>query len=100
MELRAHSSYSEKDYEINYWRTSSGFEVDFILNEGKIALEIKSSSSVNYRQLKGLRAFAEEHNPERLIVVSLDSLPRKTEDNIEIFPWKVFLKKLWSGKII
>lgn len=31
MEMVAHSSYSELDYEINFWRTRSGLEVDFVL---------------------------------------------------------------------
>jgi predicted AAA+ superfamily ATPase len=97
MELRAHSSYSELNYPLSYWRTSSGYEVDFVLNEGETAIEVKSSDQVNYRHLKGLRAFREEHSPRRAIVVSRDPAPRKTDDGIEILPWRVFLDELWTG---
>ncbi|MFH1946036.1 MAG: DUF4143 domain-containing protein, partial [Acidobacteriota bacterium] len=38
-ELAAHSSYSDLHYTINFWRTRSGQEVDFILDEGRIAVE-------------------------------------------------------------
>jgi uncharacterized protein len=97
MELKAHSSYTEQFYPITYWRTSSGFEVDFILGEGEIAIEVKSSDQVNYRHLKGIRAFREEHSPRRSIVVSCDEKPRITDDGIEILPWRVFLNGLWEG---
>jgi uncharacterized protein len=97
MELQAHASYSEQFYPISYWRTASGFEVDFILGDGEIAIEVKSSTQVNYRQLKSLRAFKEEHAPRRSIVVSMDSAPRMTDDSIEILPWNVFLDALWEG---
>ncbi|OQY50631.1 MAG: hypothetical protein B6240_01310 [Desulfobacteraceae bacterium 4572_87] len=43
MQMIAHSTYSELGYEINFWRTKSGMEVDFILGKGEIAVEIKGS---------------------------------------------------------
>jgi hypothetical protein len=33
-------------------------------------------------------------------LVSLDFNPRRTEDNIEILPWNIFLEQLWEGKVI
>ncbi len=100
MELKAHSSYSESFYPIEYWRTSSGVEVDFILNHGEIVLEVKSTGQVNYRHLKGLRTFKEEHKPRRAIVVSQDDKPRTTDDGIEIIPWRLFLEELNAGNLI
>ena len=97
MELRANSSYSEKLYPLSYWRTASGFEVDFILDDGRIAIEAKSTEQINYRHLKGIRAFREEYSPRRSIVVSCDPEPRKTEDGIEILPWRHFLQALAAG---
>lgn len=44
MEIAAYRSYSGKDFEINFWRTKSGIEVDFILNNGSVAIEIKGSN--------------------------------------------------------
>jgi uncharacterized protein len=50
--------------------------------------------------LKGLRKFKEEYSVKRAILVSLDPKPRKTEDQIEILPWKIFLEQLWAGDIL
>jgi len=30
----------------------------------------------------------------------MDSAPRKTEDGIEILPWRIFLERLWQNGII
>jgi uncharacterized protein len=100
MEITAHSSYSEMFYPITFWRTASGFEVDFILGDHEIAIEVKSTELAGSIHLKGLRKFKEEYRVKRGILVSKDSKPRQTEDGIEILPWKVFLERLWSGEII
>jgi predicted AAA+ superfamily ATPase len=99
MELTAHSGYSEVNYPIAYWKTASGFEVDFVLGEHEIAVEVKSTDMVTNKQLKGIRAFKEEYQARRYIVVSMDTNPRRTEDGIEILPWQVFLDRLWANQI-
>lgn len=100
MEITAHSSYSELNYPISYWKTASGFEVDFVLGDHEIAVEVKSATMVGNRHLKGIRAFKEEYQAHNYVVVSMDPKPRKTEDGIDILPWNVFLENLWQGKII
>lgn len=100
MELAAHSRYSELNYPMAYWKTASGFEVDFVLGDHELAIEVKSAAMVGNRHLKGMRAFKEEYAARRYIVVSMDPKPRKTSDGIDILPWKSFLDKLWKGDII
>ena len=100
MEIVAHASYSELSYPIAYWRTASGFEVDCILGDHEIAIEVKSTEAANANHLKGLRRFKEEYSVRRSILVSLDSKPRKTEDQIEILPWQTFLEQRWGSEII
>ena len=100
MELMAHSGYSEKNYQISYWRTSSGLEVDFVLGECETAVEVKSSQMVTDNHLKGLRAFKEDHPARRFIVVSMDPKPRRTADGIDILPWSEFLNRLWGNEIL
>ncbi len=100
MEILAHSSYSDLDYPIAFWRTSSGIEVDFILGDHETAIEVKSTTLANATHLKGLRSFNEEYSTHNSILVSLDSQPRLTEDNIKIMPWNIFLQKLWAGEIM
>jgi predicted AAA+ superfamily ATPase len=100
MELSAHSRYTEKNYPISFWKTSSGIEVDFILGDHEVAVEVKSSEMVTDRHLKGLRAFREDYQTRRLIVISMDPKPRKTADGIDILPWEEFLSRLWGNTII
>ena len=68
MEIVAHSNYSEVFYPVTFWRTSSGFEVDFVLGDHEIAVEVKSSKLANKSHLKGLRRFREEYSTRRSIL--------------------------------
>ncbi len=99
-ELYAHSHYSGLNYPISYWRTSSGYEVDFILGDHEVAIEVKSSSLVNTKHTKGLVAFSEEYNVKQKIIVSNDPDPRLINQGILVLPWRRFLERLWSGGIV
>jgi len=99
MELKSYSRYSRQNFPISYWRTSSGYEVDFILGDHDIAIEVKGNSNIQNKHLKGLIAFSEEYTPVRKIVVSLENYKRLHND-IEIWPWNRFLESLWSGELI
>ena len=73
--------------------------MDAILGDAKVAVEIKSTKEARPKDMKGLKAFSEEHPQARLILVSQDANPR-VHDGIEIMPVKYFLSQLWSGKIV
>jgi predicted AAA+ superfamily ATPase len=98
-EIYAYSHYSDKNFDISYWRTASQIEVDFILGANEVALEIKSTNMVNPRHLKGLKSFSEDYKTKKSIVVSTDPYPRVIND-ITVLPWNVFLERLWGGEII
>jgi len=98
-ELRARIAYSGLDHEISYWRTHSGFEVDFIVGDMDLAVECKAAREVRSADLRGLRALMEDHAPRRSIIVSRDPRRRKTEDGIEMIPWQEFCRELWAGKL-
>ena len=98
LELRAYFSYRKRRLSLQYWRTQSSFEVDFIIDP-ELALEIKSTDLVKDKHLKGLRALREEGKLKRYGVVSLDPEYRITSDDIHIWPVALFLKKLWSDEI-
>lgn len=104
MELIAQKNILRKRYDIAYWRTKTGLEVDFILGKAEVAIEVKISSEVHQSDLKGLIAFLEEHPDAKGIVVSQDARERllqvTSKIQILIFPWQMFLKKLWDGEII
>ncbi len=99
MEIRAHSSYSELNYDINFWRTKSGLEVDFILARGEIAIEVKGKSRIDNRDFNALLAFIEEYSPRQSYMVGNENTKR-IHKGITVIPWREFLTDLWSGKII
>jgi predicted AAA+ superfamily ATPase len=97
MELKAYQAYRNPELNIRYWRTSTGYEVDFIFDDMKVAVEVKGTERIHSGHTKGLKALIEEHSVKRAIIVSLEKQPRKTKSDIEVLPWQVFLEKLWSG---
>ena len=99
MELVAYSSYNELDYEINFWRTKSGLEVDFVLGKGEVAIEVKGSSRVEQRDLRSMMAFIEEYAPKKALLICNEREGR-VRGQIRIMPWRRFLENLWDGKII
>lgn len=103
MELYAHKHLNLLDHSINYWRTKTGHEVDFILNDGHLAIECKISNHIQKRDLSGLFAFKKDFPKAELFLVCLESAMRIMtidEIKVKIYPVKQFLDDLWSGKII
>ena len=99
MQLLAHRSYQELDYPINFWRTKTGLEVDFILGNGEVAIEVKGTSRVDSKDMKPLRTFVEEYSPRTAIIVSNEKT-RRVYGGVLVLPWKEFLDELWDGKIV
>ncbi len=96
-EIKAYLEYSDKEG-LHYWRSKSGYEVDFIIAE-KVAVELKSQSVFSPKLIKGLKALKEENLLERYILVS--NIEReKNIDGIEILPISKFLSLLWEGEIV
>ncbi len=94
-ELISYSDYASGDA-LSYWRSTSGFEVDFIIGD-HTAVEAKAKENVSPADVKSLRALAEERKLKRYICVSLDPRMRKF-DGITILPLKEFLDELWNGE--
>jgi len=100
-ELSAHRAYAERDAELAYWRLASGIEVDFVIDDVRVAIEAKGTARVTLDHLKGLREIAKDHpKVKRRIVVCLEDRPRRTEDGIEILPYREFAAELWGGGIL
>ncbi|WP_447970037.1 ATP-binding protein [Nitrospira sp. M1] len=99
MELTAHRSYHDLEYPIQFWRTSTGLEVDFILGDGEIAIEVKGTNRVDSRELRPLLTFIDEYHPRQAIIVCNEPAERVIE-SIRIKPWRVFLEELWEGKVM
>lgn len=95
-EVRAYLKYRKKRVDIYFYRNCSNTEVDLIIGDMQIAIEFKSATFIRTEHLRGLRSLKSEFNIGRSIVVSCDESFRKTEDGIEIIPWKNFCKLLWQ----
>ena len=99
MEIIAYRSYAAKDFAVNFWRTKSGLEVDFVLGQGEVAIEVKGTARIDGKDMNGLEAFIQSCSPKRSIVVCNEK-ERRIHGKIEILPWEIFLQQLWAGKIL
>ncbi len=79
------------NYKVCYWRTSSGVEVDCVIDTGTevIPIEIKSSSKVNIRDAKGLFSFLKDYSKvaKRGFIVTQGDKPEMIADNVIAIPW-------------
>jgi len=96
-ELKTYCDYKGID-ELFYWRSQSGFEVDFIL-AGKTAIEVKASKTIGQHDLKGLKALSDERLLKNYLLVCTEKTTRALE-GITILHWETFLNNLWNGKYI
>ncbi|MEI6389249.1 MAG: AAA family ATPase [Spirochaetota bacterium] len=98
MELRAWIDFRSPRTQLSYWRSKSGYEVDFLLNE-EVAIEVKATARVSDSDLAGLKALREEGRLLRFMVVCRQERP-ELRDGIEIMPWEYFLQALWAGSLL
>ena len=79
-----------------YWRSKSGFEVDFLFED--VAVEVKAKRVVGARDLRGLKALREENLFTQHLLVCMEPMPRLL-DGIRVLPWEAFLDSLWAGEL-
>ena len=95
-----HELVSYRDYvsaePLTYWRSTSGFEVDFVVGD-HTAVEVKAKPNIGPRDVKSLRAFAEEATLKRFLCVCLEPRRRRL-GQITILPVADFLTALWDGE--
>lgn len=94
-ELISYSDYVSGET-LNYWRSTSGFEVDFIIGD-HTAVEVKAKENLSPRDVRALGALAEEKRLKRYLCVSLEPRPRKLE-GVTVLPFREFLEALWNGE--
>ena len=93
-EVRAYQSYFRRRWELAYWRTFQGEEVDLIVDDS-MAIEIKATQKVGLKDLRGLLKIREEADWKELILVSQDPLDQRL-DGIICLNWQSFLQRLWT----
>ena len=82
-------------YNIFYWRTSNGAEVDFVLygNRGLLAFELKRSSRIKTSMLSGLKSFLKDYPIAKAYFI-YGGRQYQREDKIEILPANSAFKDL------
>jgi len=101
-EIRAYRHYSEKFYDLSYWRLAgTQHEVDFILNDMQVAIEVKTAHRIAGHHLKSLYQLIKD-NPKvsRVMLVCRETKRRIEGGKIEIVPYQEFIAELWGGEII
>ena len=96
MEIRAYLSYGRKKRALAYWRSTHGYEVDFLIGT-ETAIEVKASQKVSGRDLRGLKVLKEENIFKNYILVSQDPINTR-DDNLQAIYWEKFLDDLWADK--
>jgi len=82
-----HAGGAAHDYA--YHRTGAGAEVDLVLagNFGCVAVEIKHTSTVSARDLRGLRDFVTENKARLGLVINNDAVARQYEEKLIGLPF-------------
>ena len=94
-ELISYSDYVSGE-NLSYWRSTSGFEVDFIIGD-HTAVEVKAKENLSASDLKPLHALSEEKKLKRYLCVSLEPRRRRFEE-VMVLPYRDFLEALWNGE--
>lgn len=91
--LRGWIDYSRADYQLSFWRTKSGSEVDFVVygEEGFWALEVKHGKTIRRRDLRALRAFLEDY-PQAQARLLYRGKERLLIDDVLCIPVDEFLR--------
>ena len=105
MELKCYFSYAlpDEDFEVFFWKTKQGEELDFVLND--IGFDVVLSSNVSKMDIKGTLLSIEQLDLRRHIVVTNERARRmvpvyeNSTKHLELLPWRDFIEELWGGKL-
>ena len=97
--LRGFCAYSSKTFDLFYWRTRSGVEVDFVLygEAGFWAVEVKNARDARREDLRGLKAFRQDY-PECEPLLLYRGRDRLRVDDVLCLPVEDFLRSLTPGR--
>ena len=99
--LRAWIDSQQENYELAFWRTRSGLEVDFVIYGagGFWAIEVKNSMNISPKDLHGLEAFREEY-PEAHVLLLYRGKQRIIQKGILCLPCEEYLKHIYPEKLL
>ncbi len=86
-EIRANNDLLRTGYNIYYWRTANGHEVDFILygEKGLIGIEIKRAAKIRNQEFRGLKTFSKDY-PMAALYMFYGGDKKRVVGNVELIP--------------
>jgi predicted AAA+ superfamily ATPase len=96
--LRAWNAYNSNLFDIYYWRSRSGVEVDFVLygQKGFYAIEVKNTNRIRPEDIRSLSEFQKDYPAAKTFFLYRGSEKRMI-NNILCLPCEQFLKELSPG---
>ncbi len=93
--LRAYNAYQSHPFQIYFWRSRSGVEVDFILygQQNIFAIEVKNSNKIRPADLRSLQEFRHDYPSSHAIMLYRGS-ERLIRNSILCLPCENFFKRL------
>ena len=94
-QLKTWNAYSNNPYQISFWRSQGGVEVDFILYGEKniYAIEVKNTNRIRPADLRSLKEFAKDY-PESKQIFLYRGENQLRRNNVLCMPVTNFLDKL------
>lgn len=91
--IKAWIDEQDERYDLSFWRTRAGTEVDFVVYgaHGFWGIEVKNSDRISPKDLNGLKAFQQEY-PEAILLFLYRGQRRLMQDNILCIPVEEFLR--------
>lgn len=96
-EIRATNDYLDLGYNVHYWRTGDGREVDFVLygERGLLAFEVKRASRLRADDFRSLTAFIDDYPMAKACLVYGGTRAYR-EGRVEVVPFEVCMRELPS----
>jgi predicted AAA+ superfamily ATPase len=97
VELLRRIDYLEREVRLSFLKTSSGAEVDLIVEKGRgapLLVEIKSATRLTDDHLKNLELVKPDFPKSRRIVAYCGKERRSLGSGIEALPWMTALKEI------
>lgn len=97
--LRAWIHYTKGRYDLFFWRTKAGLEVDFIIygEKGFWSIEVKNSRNVSPEDVRGLNHFIEDYPEAKPLLLYRG--PKIEYKNVLCLPVEQFLKQLQPNNL-
>ena len=75
---------------LSYWRTASGREVDFVVEQGRklVAIEVKLTANPRYADVENLRLFMEDYPETKAgLLIHAGQEVKQLGEQILALPW-------------